>query len=83
MMQQLDLQTRSYGRGGWGVVDATGALKAGPYNCEYTAIMAIARLERQVRQRRRACLCCSASFLSDGPHNRLCNSCRRQDTGLG
>lgn len=27
----------------------------------------------------RACLCCGADFKSDGPHNRLCQMCRRKD----
>lgn len=26
----------------------------------------------------RACLCCGATFKSEGPHNRLCNACRRR-----
>jgi hypothetical protein len=26
----------------------------------------------------RACLCCGASFESEGPHNRMCNTCRRR-----
>ena len=26
--------------------------------------------------RTRPCLCCGKSFTSDGPHNRLCNTCR-------
>lgn len=26
----------------------------------------------------RACLCCGATFQSEGPHNRLCERCRRQ-----
>lgn len=28
----------------------------------------------------RRCLCCSKDFLSDGPHNRLCGSCRIKNT---
>ena len=30
------------------------------------------------RKQRRACLCCGKSFLSEGPHNRLCNACRQK-----
>lgn len=27
----------------------------------------------------RPCLCCGNDFTSDGPHNRLCNTCRKQE----
>lgn len=27
---------------------------------------------------KRKCLCCGRTFPSEGPHNRLCGSCRRQ-----
>lgn len=47
------------------------------FSCEYTAAGAATRLERQSRQRDRACLCCGETFRSDGPHNRLCTTCRR------
>lgn len=30
---------------------------------------------------RRACLCCSGQFDSEGPHDRLCQECRRQSRG--
>ncbi|MGB0661301.1 MAG: hypothetical protein ACPGNV_14145 [Mangrovicoccus sp.] len=36
------------------------------------------RLEREAKRKTRKCMTCSASFLSDGPHNRLCNTCRSQ-----
>lgn len=29
----------------------------------------------------RACLCCGATFTSEGIHNRLCTICRRRDAG--
>lgn len=29
----------------------------------------------------RKCLCCENTFWSQGAHNRLCNSCRRQSAG--
>ena len=31
---------------------------------------------RAARLRPRACLCCSSTFDSEGPHNRLCDTCR-------
>lgn len=33
--------------------------------------------QRTGQKRTRPCLKCSSQFLSDGPHNRLCNSCRK------
>lgn len=33
-------------------------------------------LEKQMKRKIRPCLCCRTSMLSDGPHNRLCDSCR-------
>ncbi len=27
----------------------------------------------------RNCLCCGKAFMSEGPHHRLCNACRRKD----
>lgn len=29
----------------------------------------------------RACLCCTAEFVSEGPHNRLCDTCRASADG--
>lgn len=46
------------------------------------AANALDRLERENRQRQRACLRCGAGFLSDGPHNRLCDHCRGRYSGL-
>lgn len=31
-------------------------------------------------KRVRPCMCCGNNFNSDGPHNRLCLTCRRKDT---
>jgi hypothetical protein len=39
------------------------------------------RLEREATSRVRACLCCGAPFVSEGPHNRLCTACRSLDPG--
>ena len=35
------------------------------------------------RMRKRKCLCCSAVFMSEGPHNRLCKRHRATIGGLG
>lgn len=34
-------------------------------------------LSRRLKRGQRSCLCCSARFISDGPHNRLCDPCRQ------
>ncbi|MFP4045035.1 MAG: hypothetical protein ACLFTP_10805 [Rhodosalinus sp.] len=78
-----DLSPRSFGRGGWGVVDGAGELVAGPYSCVYTAIGAAARLERQARERTRPCLTCGATFRSQGAHHRMCGPCRTRAKRLG
>lgn len=38
------------------------------------------RLNREARSRERRCMCCAATFLSEGPHNRMCDRCRRSET---
>lgn len=39
---------------------------------------ALDRIDTATRQRRRPCLCCGKTFLSKGPHNRLCTPCRKE-----
>ena len=31
---------------------------------------------RELRLKRRACLCCGTGFMSEGAHHRMCNRCR-------
>jgi len=40
-------------------------------------------IEQERRMKRRPCLCCSAPFLSEGPHNRLCKGCRGRSADDG
>lgn len=43
-----------------------------------------AQSRRQVSRRQvRACMCCRSSFESQGPHNRLCDPCRRRGSAEG
>lgn len=37
----------------------------------------IERLYRRNRMSLRACLNCGTNFMSEGPHNRLCRTCRK------
>jgi hypothetical protein len=38
----------------------------------------LADLQRHKLRRLRPCLCCRAEFESEGPHNRMCDVCRRR-----
>lgn len=37
---------------------------------------------KEIEKARRPCLCCGRIFLSQGAHNRLCDQCRRRDSGI-
>jgi tRNA(Ile2) C34 agmatinyltransferase TiaS len=50
----------------------------GPFTNKDLALSALSSMERTARLKSRACLCCGGTFDSEGPHNRMCNSCRRQ-----
>lgn len=39
------------------------------------------RLPESRRPRERRCMCCGASFMSQGIHNRLCDPCRHRSDG--
>jgi hypothetical protein len=66
---------------GWVVVSPEGNIVSGP-NARETALRSLASHQRQADQKAkrgpRACMCCSATFDSQGPHNRLCDTCRRR-----
>ncbi len=49
---------------------------AGPFKNIANAISAATAIERRSHIRERACLTCGTTFQSEGPHNRMCNSCR-------
>lgn len=38
----------------------------------------LAKLPEAHRPRLRPCMCCAREFSSDGPHNRLCDPCRKR-----
>ncbi len=48
----------------------------GPLSSQFHADSARERLERKAKQKRRKCLTCEKSFMSEGPHNRMCDGCR-------
>ena len=73
----------SVGRYGYGYAvfeggrPITGALNSVP-NAEYRRDQIKAQREKADRSRMRKCLCCPKEFLSEGPHHRMCNSCRQR-----
>lgn len=54
----------------------------GPFGSRDMALTALRLAEHQARLTPRACLCCGDTFASEGPHNRMCNACRRQTEGF-
>lgn len=38
--------------------------------------------ERSPQMRVRPCLCCGKDFTSEGPHNRMCGTCRLQPSDI-
>lgn len=53
----------------------------GPTHCRKDQAESLAaRLSRAQKSRPRLCLACDRPFISEGPHNRLCTSCRRLGT---
>ena len=39
----------------------------------------IESLSLKALKKERHCMCCRGKFMSDGPHNRLCNRCRAKE----
>lgn len=64
-------------RGRYFVVKA-GEIVHGPSHRKDKAFDAKKRLEREAGMRSRTCLTCSTRFDSEGPHHRMCQSCRRR-----
>lgn len=65
---------------GFVVREPKGAVRAGQFANKWRAEEWQTRLEREdeAGKRQRPCLCCRATFESEGPHNRLCKDCRRR-----
>ncbi len=51
---------------------------AGPYSKREFAEAALDRARRGALARERKCMTCRTSFLSEGPHNRMCGPCRNR-----
>lgn len=46
-------------------------------SCQERAYAARDRIEKAGRTKTRRCMTCQTPFLSEGPHNRMCQSCRK------
>lgn len=80
--------TRPRGRGYHAVFDrVTDARVSNDYGSARDAQFRADRMNeaetRKAQQRERPCLCCERIFISEGPGNRLCESCRSSTRSLG
>ena len=55
----------------------------GPFGSRWRAEDVREELIRKDKMRMRPCLTCSTEFLSEGPHNRLCDACRDNVNDMG
>lgn len=58
---------------------SVGAIARRLDRAESSVVACIDRLEKRdaaAHKQQRPCMCCGKRFTSDGPHNRLCGSCR-------
>lgn len=47
------------------------------------AIRTARRQGKNANRTPRKCMCCRNTFMSDGPHNRLCKNCRNDSRSMG
>lgn len=66
-------------KNGWYVVDPEGNPVTGRYSFKAEAEIRLDKIRRRAAARVRPCLSCNTRFASEGPHNRLCTTCRRAD----
>lgn len=72
------------GRAGYGTwaVYSGGTRVSGQLSSRMLAESALERIERARRVKTRSCLTCGQEFRSEGPHNRMCDGCRRTAGGM-
>lgn len=67
-------------RSGYVIYSPDREVVAGPFTDRNRALMDRDKRQREAdakqKRGRRACMCCRQEFDSEGPHNRLCNTCR-------
>lgn len=55
---------------------------AGPFANQEAALGAADRMRKKDNTKRRNCISCNDEFLSEGPHNRMCDACRENPDRL-
>lgn len=55
----------------------------GPFTSHGRALDVRDELIREARKRKRNCLTCTDEFMSEGPHNRMCDTCRAEASDAG
>lgn len=65
---------------GYYVFNPDRARVSGPYGCKSKALTARDRqqfnADMEHKRKERPCMTCQRTFVSDGPHNRMCSHCR-------
>lgn len=64
------------------VIDEAGQPASARFHSYDRATGARDALIAQECVRERGCICCGESFASEGPHNRMCDSCRGATSGV-
>lgn len=71
-MCNLTVEREGYG---W-VVRRDGEKVYGAVSARWRAEDALERMQREARLKERPCIRCSETFMSEGPHHRMCTACR-------
>ena len=75
-MMTLDVQ----GSGTTYYVERDGVTAAGPFTTRWRAEDVRDDMVRKAKAKVRPCITCQTDFHSEGPHNRMCDSCRSGET---
>lgn len=75
------LTVRHVGAGTWAVYDRLGQRVTRLRNIKMLAEADRDQLVVETGRKPRACLCCGSGFDSEGKHHRLCDRCRKLDSG--
>ena len=67
---------------GWAVVDAAGVRVSSRFTNSWDAEMRMENLLAKAGLKLRPCFTCQREFPSEGPHNRMCNGCRKAGSNL-
>jgi hypothetical protein len=76
--EQARLTVRRQRDGTYDVFDGAGVRVSEGHGERLLAERALDKIARRNSRTVRECLTCDDTFLSEGPHNRMCNCCRRR-----